>query len=219
MELLDIEEGKVIYLVYLRRAAGQLYVPEMASKLVERYNFVRSPTLEDLTSKQDSFSFGIGKYQGAQIQELRIYGDGVIVDSKSDTDLLDSFVDDLISWASKEFALVVNPVTKPERYYETSLVVRSDKDLSSVMSIPASIARDLNTILKEKSDYQTRVYQPTGFILDIDVHEPGGRRRTPKFILDRRVSIKFDQNVFFSQSPLRTKDHLAFLERLEALSR
>jgi hypothetical protein len=44
------------------------------------------------------------------------------------------------------------------------------------------------------------------------------RRRPNRFTLERRIGLPFSANVFFSQAPLKSGDHLALLEALEALA-
>ena len=216
MEFLEIENTRVIHLTRVRRPAGQLYLPGAAAKLIERYSFVKSPSMTDLTERRDYVAFGIGKFLDSQIQELRIYGDGVIVEARSNSKILDAFVDDLLAWNTEEFGLETIPGTKAERYHESTIVVRSGKDLSKVTGPLREISSELNKLL-QKQNYSPRPYQVSGFILDCDPHAEGGRRKELSFILDRRMGAAFAENRFFSQAPLPTDDHFALLERIETL--
>lgn len=214
MELVTIEEGRIIYLVQVHRPSGQLYWPDAAKGLVERYGFIKAPSLEDLSSRRDYLMFGMGKFLGAAIAELRIYNDGMIVESQSDTKLLDGFVEDLFTWAASEFGITPTLTAKPEKYYETTLVVRASTDLARSLAALDHITAVANKLIG-KLPAPAREYRASGFILDCDAHSEGGRRKTRKFVVDRRVGIPFDENVFFSEAPLTTADHLTFLEEVE----
>jgi hypothetical protein len=55
MELVAIDLSRVIYLTQIVRPAGQLYIPDAAAKLVQRYSFAKFPSMDELT--KDAFTF------------------------------------------------------------------------------------------------------------------------------------------------------------------
>ena len=87
MELLSIEETRIIYLINLHRPAGQLYWPEAALKLIQRYSFVGFPSIADFAKDAEFRAFTVGKYQDIEIPNLRIYNDGIIVESRSNSNI------------------------------------------------------------------------------------------------------------------------------------
>lgn len=215
MELVGIDDTKVIYLHQVNRPIGQPYWPETIGKTIARYSFAKYPKLEDLGN--DFQAFGIGKFKDVQIQEIKIYNDGIIVSSRANSKILDDFIDDLFSWAEKEFGLVPIVTSKPEKYYESSLVVKSKTDLTKVMGLNAEVCNNLNKRLESK--YVATPFYPSGLVLNCDPHEQGGGKRKPfRFLLERRIGFPFSDNVFFSQAPLMTDDHLDFLANLERLA-
>jgi hypothetical protein len=217
MELVAIENTRVIYLTHVHRPTGQLYLPEAAARLAARYSFVKRPSLEEVISSPAYVAFGVGKFEESQIQELRVYGDGIIVESRSNSRTVDAFVDDLLDWQQKDLGLTNTVIAKPERYYESSLVVQSTKDIMSVMGLPPSIAASLDRRLS-RSQYQARPMVPAGLILDCDSHLPGGRRKQDRFGIERRIGIPFEENVYLTMAPLPTDDHLALLSEIEGLA-
>ena len=58
----------------------------------------------------------------------------------------------------------------------------------------------------------------SGFILDFDIAQISGKRKPFRFIVDRRVGLKFSENIFYSQAPFKTKDHLKVLASLETVA-
>ena len=171
-----------------------------------------------MTPRPNYTAFEVGKFEDSQIQELRIYGDGFIIEARSDSKILDGFLNDFLSWTNKELGLVPFATSKPEKYYESSIVVKSSKDLTTIISIKSDIVADLNRLLK-KSDHPMQQFTTTGLVLDCDSLEKGGLKKPFRFLLERRVDTPFAANVFYSQAPLSTEDHLAFLGRIEDLAR
>jgi len=216
MELIEIDDTRVVHLVNLRRLAGQPYWPEVAAKLIARYSFVRHPTIQDLTERRESIAFGVGKFADSQIQELKVYGDGFVVNARSNSNILDAFLDDVLEWASKELGFESLPNSKPERHHESALVLRAKKDIAKVVGRSRELTSTMNEFLG-KENFIARPFHVTGFILSSDPHAPGSRRIESRFLLDRRVGVPFSENIFYSLAPLRTDDHLAFLERIEEL--
>jgi hypothetical protein len=216
MELIGFEESKVIYLFDLLRPAGQIYSPEAAAKLVQRYSFTTYPSLENLVKNERQF--GVGKFGDIGIQQFSIYGDGVIATSGSDTDKIDAFVDDILAWSKEEFGLVqLTAGNPPERSYESTIIVQAKVDLTRVLAPKPEVLAVLNKIY-QSDRYISGPVRMAGFIAATDRTKFPGRRKPISFTLDHRVGVPFENNVFFSMAPLRTKDHLAFLRSLEDLA-
>jgi hypothetical protein len=215
MELVAIENSRIIYLTQVHRPAGELYYPDAAEKLVERYSFVKYPSIEEIT-RQHPLVFGIGKYGVIQINELTIYQDGIIVSSRSDTDRLDEFISDLFEWSEKELGLIKMPASRPEKYYESAIIIKSDIDLAQVIAPKDDVAKIANDFFLEVVPNK-QVYTLSGFALDCDPFAFPSKRKPLRFYVERRLGIPYSENIFFSQAPLPTKVHLAFLRALEDL--
>jgi hypothetical protein len=216
MELVDIESSKIFHLEKVSRPAGQLFLPDAAARLVAKYEFRSFPTLEQLVEPQTYFGFGVGKFNDTQIQDFRIYGDGFTVEARSDSAILDKFVDDFIGWYTAEFGFRTWPSPKPERHHESTLVVRSDKDLNALLSNLNAVAAEMNRLIS-KENYSPRAFSVSGFVLDADNFQKGSSRKEGKFVIDRKLGHPYEDGLYFSQCPLPTKDHLALLDFVEGL--
>jgi hypothetical protein len=217
MELIAFDDSKVVYLLDMFRPAGQLYQPEAATKIVQRYSFMKFPSVENLVKNERNF--GIGKFRDIQINEFNIYSDGVIVSSGSDTDAIDAFVDDVLAWAKEEFGIVqLTDGFPPERAYESSMVVKSDADLMRALAPKNDMSTILNKIYHSDRGYVGGDIGLTGFIAAVDRSKFTGRRKPISFTLDRRLGLPFENNIYFSMAPLRTKDHLEVLRSIERLA-
>src|SRR5947209_1206254 len=97
-------DWRVIYLHTVQRPARKL-ISERPQQIGWSVLFTKYPPLSDLTSAASRVAFGVGKFAGSQIQELRKYGDGVIIEPHSNSKILDAFVDDLFEWHQKELGL------------------------------------------------------------------------------------------------------------------
>jgi hypothetical protein len=212
MELVFIESTKVTYLVQLHNPAGMIYQPEAAVKIAERYSFAKMPTVDDLFKNERVFR--IGKFGDVQISEFAIYTDGVVVQSACDSAVIDAFIDDIFGWAREEFGLIPISISKPEKTYESSIIVRSDIDIAEALRPKVNVFPILNRVYQTDKYTSSQIY-PTGIIGTIDEQEFEGRKKPIKFILDRRIGVDFDQMAFFSQAPLQTKDHFAVLREFE----
>ncbi len=214
MELAAIELSRIVYLTHRVRPAGQMYVPDAVQKFAQRYSFAKLPTVDDLARVPISFS--LGKFKDVQIDEFQIYNDGIIVSAKANTEVLESFISDLISWTEKEFGLVEAVTATPEKFFESAIIVKSVKDLALSLSPRNDVAEILNRTFRGNL-VGVGPYQLSGFILDCDPSQFAATRKPLRFLLERRWGIPFSQNVFYSHAPLRTQDHLQVLSDLERL--
>jgi hypothetical protein len=214
MELAAVENSRIILLTRRVRPAGQIYLPDAAVKLVQRYSFAKFPSMEELI--REPIAFSIGKFGDVQINEFQIYQDGIVVSSRAPTEVLDAFISDLFSWSEMEFGMVEAADAKPEKFIESSLVVKSTKDLALCISPASAVIDVVNDALRRQV---TGVpYQLSGFSLEADPGALLDRRRRPiRFAVERRANTSFNDNIFFSVAPLHTKDHLAVLASMEAL--
>ena len=215
MELINIESSRIIFLTQVHRPGGQLYLPEAFEKVKHRYSFTVVPKPDD--AGKDGFAFQIGKFDNAQIQEMRIYSDGVIVTSSSNMEILDRFLADMLKWSEIELGLTTTSLAKPEKHYESNIIVRAKTDISKAHKPNEKLLSIFADYLSAKVVGQPH-YELTGMFVDADPEASKNIRRPHRFTVERRLGIPFRQNVFFSWAPLTTNDHLILLEQLETLA-
>ena len=101
MKLLAIEMSRVTALFQTTRPSGQPYLPHIAAQVAERYRFGSAPhSIEELGGNKAEFRHGL--FEGNAIETLEVYNDGIIVTSRSDTDFIDRFIDDLVTWLEND---------------------------------------------------------------------------------------------------------------------
>jgi hypothetical protein len=209
MQLLMIESSRVVFLMQALRTLGQVYIPDAIAKVKERYAFFKVPNPDQALP----LIFSIGKFREAQIAEFSIYNDGFIVSSNSNTDLLDAFIGDLLQWAETELSIVPLPGTTPEKFYESNIVVRAQSDLVGTVIPGLDVNRAIGKAMQSASI--TASLNLSGLIFDFDAKEFLGKRKPFRLVIDRRLNVPFSENVFFSQAPFRTDDHLEVLTNFE----
>jgi hypothetical protein len=215
MELINIESSRIIYLTQVHRPGGQLYLPEAFEKVRHRYSFTAIPKPDD--SGKDGFAFQIGKFDNAQIQEMRIYSDGVIVTSSSNMEILDRFLADMLKWSEIELGLTTTSLAKPEKHYESCIIVRASSNLAKMHVLNEKLSNILSEYLSAKVVGQPH-FELTGVFADADPEAKKTIRAPHRFTVERRLGIPFKENVYYSWAPLATNDHLALLTQLEALA-
>jgi hypothetical protein len=105
---------------------------------------------------------------------------------------------------------------KPEKHYESSVLVKSELDMA--LAVRPSVDA-VTTITKPlKKAYPKLSFTLSGFMLDSDPSLSTGLRKPIGFALERKVGASYDDHVFFSMAPLSTNGHLAFLSDLESFA-
>jgi hypothetical protein len=213
MELITHDLSRIVYLSNFAKRDGGAFLPEVAQKVLQKYSFVKFPNVDDL--QKESQTFGMGKFQEFQIDEFKVYGDGIIVSGKCNTKILDAFVTDLFGWLKTDYGVEEVLIQKPEKYFESGLLVRPKGDITSILSPPKRVT---SLIERAMTDATQAEYQPTTMYFEADSAGLKTRRRPNRFTFERRIGLPFSANVFYSQAPMKSDDHLALLEGLEGLA-
>jgi hypothetical protein len=213
MELIGHDLSRIVYLTTMNRREGGVLLPDVAHKVVQKYSFARYPNFDDL--QNESFAFKLGKFRDFQIDELRVYTDGVIVASKCSTEILSEFLNDLLGWIKSDFGYREITILKPEMHFESALVVKTDKDIASLLSPPKRVTSLIEQTLAKNTEAE---YQATGISFETDSEGLKKRRRPGRFRLERRVDLPFGTNTYYSTAPLTSTEHLMLLDGLEGLA-
>ncbi|WP_139247207.1 hypothetical protein [Hyphomicrobium sp. NDB2Meth4] len=214
MELVGFELSRLVSLSLTRRIAGQIYWPAALHALVERYHFSRHPSsYKEMT--EEPISFAHGAFGDVAIDTFDIYSDGIIVTSRSRTDVLDEFVADVTEWMKVEFGMERLETHTISKIYESHILVRSDPTLLKVLE-PLNEIAELLAIRLNKVSRQDAKFQPFSLALAADQSTLTGLKPIP-FRVERKVGLEFATNLYVSSAPLPTNEHLAVLSKLEEL--
>jgi hypothetical protein len=195
----------------LSRRRGAPPLVKSARAAVERYKFARPPNADELFSEK--IFFRNGEFEGAAIDALEIYNDGVVVRGACDSDQLDRFLADVVDWfLSQTDGKRVETHTINTLYESQLTFVGSDKMLSffnGLDIIQGAVSRGVH-----EASGISAPFLPVGFMLATDETKVLGLKPGP-FRLERRLGLEFERNFFLSTAPLRTTDHIEVLKQLE----
>ena len=215
MKLLAIEMSRVTALFRMTRASGQPYLPHIAAQVAERYRFGSAPhSIDELGGNKAEFRHGL--FEGNAIETLEVYNDGIIVTSRSDTDFIDKFIDDLVTWLEDDHGYSMIETHTVSKTYDSTLLVETDRHVLKPFEAYAEILRMIEKALQDSSGLEI-VYQNYGLALSADQTRNPALRPIP-FRFERKEGIEFSRHQFHATAPLKTKQHLEILERLEQLA-
>ncbi|MCY4460407.1 MAG: hypothetical protein OXC26_08440 [Albidovulum sp.] len=214
MKLLGIEMSRVTALFQATRPKGQFYRPYFAAKVAERYRFGSAPqTIAELERPKIEFRHGL--FEDSAIETFEVYNDGIIVTSRSDTDFIDAFIDDLATWLTNDHGLFIIETHTVRQMYDSSLLVETDRNVFQPFESYAEILKLIEKSLKESSGLGVE-FQNYGFTLAADQTQISAMKPN-LFRLERKEGIEFSRHQLYSTAPLKTKQHLDILDRLEQL--
>ncbi len=214
MKLLAIENSRLTALFHIARIRGQLFLPGAALMLVSRYNFSSYPqSYQDLSAEKLEFKHAL--FNDSAIESLEIYADGIVISTRSDTDIIDLFFGDLCEWLENELAISFVKTHSIDRIYDSTIVFQTEKNVLSPLRALSEIADSIQLGLKDNCGLTVK-YEPFGWVLSPDQTQNPALKPIA-FRIERRVGIEFALQQFISGAPLKTKQHLALIEQLESL--
>jgi hypothetical protein len=193
-------------------------VGEFLGVIKRKYHFDIGPQVNQQAGLMAGFQSGrfSRKKRSIPIDQLNItYIDARVTSigvlTKSSTDDGVAFLDDLMTWAKRQYRLDATE-TFPT-FFHSQLEVVLDVPLGQGFPTLQSLGR---TVQRHLSRYgiPTSEYEPTSIVMFIDTLNKQPPAPTA-FAIERRVGAPFSENKFFSQAPLTTADHLAVLKQLE----
>ena len=215
MELIGIERSRIVSLFLLSNPVAQPPIARLAEALVERYQFSLFPReMADLL--KDKTEFGQGIFEGHRIDSVEVFTDGVVVTARSNSEVVDRFINDMREWAKSEFGLLPVETHTINKVYESHLIVSSKKNILDSLGRLSKISASIQILLKKSSGIDVEL-QPSGLSFAADDTKIAGLRPID-FRLERKVNSSFEKGVYYSRSPLQTNDHLRVLEMIESLS-
>lgn len=189
--------------------------------MVERYGFIKVPTTLEEYDETKGVTFQHGKFSiktadGVReivIESFQVYNNGLVADTRSNTDDAEQFLEDVIAWANKAYQILI-----PENQTITNIYL-SNLEISLTTPLPSHIP-SASLAEKEISRYLNQYgikhdpYEATGLTLHFDKTLSPNSALTG-FTLARREGVPFATGLYFSSAPLKTADHIAMLGILD----
>lgn len=219
MKLLSVQKARSIWLLYLMDLNPRgLYDYALIAPMIEKYKFLKVPTKfeeYDLT-KGCVFANGLFKRESQDDIgiDITLYNDGFVVDSRSSTEDSDAFLDDFLTWLSKDFALIPYKEILRRKLYISELWMQANKPLNALNAKLEGFAKRLSSLMFTEKDHPI-VFETSGIRFWTD---PSLRANPPgQFTFERSLNTPFNENRYYSAAPLQTGDHLELLEELEII--
>jgi hypothetical protein len=178
-------------------------------------------TLEELNSPTTGAVFNHGKFASGKrsvvIDKLHIFSNAIIVETKTSTDDCDSFLSDVIDFASTH--LDANVARSSATSYTSQLEVELDSAVDKPFPSLTPIGEKISQFVQGYgfSDLSPQ-FKLTGMSFFFD-NSKLTTTPFPAFTVDRRAQKSFETNLYFTQAPLKTPQHKTLLEELEDLLR
>jgi len=197
---------------------GHAYLPDLINAVKERYGFVRVPELiVDLeVSDTHPATFQHGKFVNDErsilIKQLDVYTNWVIATTESSTSDADAFLSDITAWFSSSYFTVVS---SPYVTYLSQLEVVLDASFGKAATF---FNQARVTFANALASYQEKLppdVEMSGFSLHYDTTKRPNDLAASAFTIERRVGRSYGDNVYFTQAPLTTSDHIEVLREIE----
>jgi hypothetical protein len=220
MKLLHVKQARAVWLFEIQdlNPKGKDFIEELVDWIKESYSFIVAPDAKDVLSKagkpdSPGLIFKRGHFQVREdlfieISSLAIHSDGVVVDTVSSTEDSELFLKDILESASKEFGLAYDPAIIRKRLYISTVIAEMDLPIEKVHPGLGSFADKISDALGNGSSR----FHPAGFAFWTDPNE-NGQHKT--FTVAPQLGRSLTERRFFSESPLKTGDHLRLLTELE----
>ncbi len=214
MKLLAIEMSRITSLFRMARPSGEPYYPFIIAAAAKRYRFAKAPdSIDELVGNRIEFRHGL--FEGNAIESVDVYDDGVVIASRTDTDILDKFIDDFVLWLKKDHDLAMIKTHKISKVYSSTLLVESDRDMFKPFRAYAEICHMVENALRQSCGLEV-MYENFGFTLSADQTQNPALKPVP-FRFERKEGIDFSYKKFFAIAPLKTSQHLKILHQMEKL--
>jgi hypothetical protein len=198
--------------IYDLNTRGKLSVPDVVQGIAERYKFQRLPKREEYD--KEGLIFEDGKIGNKAIKKLTIYETLIVLETRSNTSESKQLIEELLLWGAAKFDLAYNPGSIKRFGYVSDLTFYSDVPVLGaacppLMDLAAKASAALSDIWQEPVQYS-----PANLAIG---HDPLARKYgIAPFTITHRAEARFSENKYFSEAPLPTDMHIAFLEEFEA---
>lgn len=205
MELISIRRAAVLLYIQLERSNPYRKAKdrEITDLLVKRFGFLKFPkTYEEYNNAQNGATFADGVFDGVQVTELKIFPNGILIDTGESTDIAERLFSEELVAIWQKVGLDLSKEMVSERAYISQLVSFSEIDL---LALSAPVTTLIENWFRQK---------PVG-VGSVGVYTNGNLEIAPPVRIERVAGQPLEAMQFWSQTPLRTPLHIEFLKAWE----
>jgi len=203
------------------RLFDSVILAELIETIKTQYNFRQVPTIQEVAEKPALFGFGEIRRdsEAITIEQLTvsyvgIQATSVTASTRTSTDDSDFFLDELIAWVGKKYRLDTSPVFAPS--YHSVLEVNFEAPISQRFTELRSIGQEMTSYIRSYGLQTCPEFEVEGFSMHIEP-TPTLIPSPLAFSVQRRLGAPYAENKYFSQAPLKTKDHETILKHLDQI--
>jgi hypothetical protein len=218
MKLISVALARTVLQFELNQVSQGRDLWPVCQELIERYHFAGAPKNALDLDDQKALSFKQGSFVNSKdlsvSVSISIFSNGLVVDALSSTDDTDEFLEEIQQWVAEDFGLVVPPGAG--RAYVSQLDVESDFSFVKFHPQVAELAEAMTHMVS------TVEGKPRTFdfgVLQFWTEDVNPATSPAIFRFERKIGLPFASNRYFTQAALKTIDHMAFLDALEALAK
>jgi hypothetical protein len=222
VRLIAIDTGRATWLFPLEEISPlePLDRGQLTAALVDRYGFAAFPApntpAEEINKNGAKFQNGFFTFGGrrANITELAIFTDGIVVNSNS-TEAALAFIEDLTNYVRSNYGFR-DFTSKVRKILVSQLIVEFDTRLVALIPLFEKISALIN---KETGQlYETPVAMDFGRIdFLFDKEKAGINYAAPRFLIERRAGVPFAQERYYCSASMHTDSHLRILAEIEKM--
>jgi hypothetical protein len=215
MKLSAVILGRVLLFVesFDLNPRGKAYYPDIVRRLVEHCGFIKFPQKIEDFDEHKGVEFSGGKWGDVTIEMLKIFQNGLQLDTRVSTTTSETVLDEALAWASKELGIVYSPNMVSRKGYVSDLTFYTDVPILSAYSPVSSLMERAHRKFEQMTG-DNAIWQPTVLTIHSDML-PRKPLHAP-FTIQRRAETAFSENKYFSEAPFPTDVHIQLLEQFEA---
>jgi hypothetical protein len=190
--------------------------------VAQRYSFARPPDLsvsrEEINKTGLKFEDGKFQFEGelVNINNLGVYNDGLNIDA-STTERAEAFLNDLVGFLRSDFQFR-GFTSHPRKFFWSQVVVEFERPLARLISGFEKFAFIINKTVASIYGPDTPLPNFARLDFEWDRTKNTAPNPVPRFYVERRLGVPFEQERYFCGAPMQTRDHLRVLEELERLT-
>lgn len=185
-------------------------------EIKERYYFFQGPEkIEDFNLERGTTFLRGALNDSIKIDRLQLLKSAILCEASIDLDQCDIFLDDVIQFGSEILGVPIEENVEFGRIYVSQLEVELDNTLQKYTDQFTEIGKNISSYIAVYGN-KVEPYLPSAIAFSGDPAEIGGIK-TESFKLEERVGFPRREKIYYSSAPLKTKDHIAVLEKLERL--
>jgi hypothetical protein len=215
MKVAAINLSRVLAFVELSdlNPRGAVSMTRITPTLVDKASFRLFPTTLEQFDETKGITFEDGIWDGIPVEKMTVYNNGIMMDTRSGTDVSLRLIREILAWSVNEFGLVLPENALQRIRFLNQFTFYSDAlaklGWSPIRGLADSLSEHLAEITGKSREYQV-------VRIDIDFDRLEQQVPIAPLTIQRRGLASFEDNKFYTEAPLPTDAHIALIGEFES---